>query len=304
VEYPTIEAARRLEMLTPPTGKAPMVLDTDTYNEIDDQFAVAYSLLSGEAVDVKAIYAAPFHNKRSAGPGDGMAKSYEEILRVLSRMNVPPEGRVFKGSTSYLPAKGEPVDSPAARHLVELARGCDGPLYVAAIGAITNVASAILLDPSIIERIVVLWLAGTPWYWPHAREFNLAQDVPASQVIFDSGVPLVHFPCPLVTEQLRTTPAEMECYVKGRGPVGDYLYEIFVDYQPAGERAFAWSKVIWDIVTIAWLVNPDMAPTELIPSPILTDNVTWSVDRGRHLVRQAYTVHRDMVFADLFRKLV
>ena len=68
-------------MLKPP-AKRPvrMVLDTDTYNEIDDQFAVVYALISPE-LDVQAVYAAPFHNNRSSGPGDGMEKSYEEILR-------------------------------------------------------------------------------------------------------------------------------------------------------------------------------------------------------------------------------
>jgi hypothetical protein len=81
-----------------------MVLDTDTYNEIDDQFAVVYSLLAPERLKVEAIYAAPFTNDRSTGPGDGMEKSYTEILRLLARLNVPPEGLVHRGSTRYLKA--------------------------------------------------------------------------------------------------------------------------------------------------------------------------------------------------------
>ncbi|MFC1725309.1 hypothetical protein ACFL4T_06755 [candidate division KSB1 bacterium] len=44
----------------PPAGRVRMVLDTDTYNEIDDQFAVVYSLISPERLNVEAIYAAPF----------------------------------------------------------------------------------------------------------------------------------------------------------------------------------------------------------------------------------------------------
>jgi purine nucleosidase len=60
-----------------------MVLDTDTYNEIDDQFALVHALLSPQRVQLEAIYAAPFHNDRSRGPGDGMHKSFEEIHRML-----------------------------------------------------------------------------------------------------------------------------------------------------------------------------------------------------------------------------
>jgi CHAT domain-containing protein len=74
-----------------------------------------------------------------------MEKSYEEILRVLERMGVSPEGLVL-GSRSYLPAKGQPVPSAAAEDLVRRALvPRDGPLYVAAIGAIANVASALTM---------------------------------------------------------------------------------------------------------------------------------------------------------------
>ena len=56
----TIE--QRLRLLNPPTGKFDMVLDTDAYNEIDDQFAISYMIKSKEKIHVKAICAAPFYN--------------------------------------------------------------------------------------------------------------------------------------------------------------------------------------------------------------------------------------------------
>ena len=64
--------ADRLKLLAPRAGKLRAVLDTDTYNEIDDQFALVQAMLSPERIGLEAIYAAPFHNKRSSGPGDGM----------------------------------------------------------------------------------------------------------------------------------------------------------------------------------------------------------------------------------------
>lgn len=192
---------QRLRLLAPPSGPVHMVLDTDTYNEIDDQFALVYALLSPERLTVEAVYAAPFHNNRSSGPADGMEKSYEEILRLLERLGRPSEGFVHKGATAWLPAPDQPVHSPAADDLVARARASrDGPLYVVGIGAITNVASSLLLAPEIAERIVVVWLGGHPQVWHTAREFNLQQDVTAARVIFDSGVPLVHVPCRNVAE--------------------------------------------------------------------------------------------------------
>jgi purine nucleosidase len=290
-----------LERLEPPTGPVSMVLDTDTYNEIDDQFAVVYSLLS-KNLNVEAIYAAPFFNQRSTGPGDGMRKSYAEILRLLERLGCSHEGFVFHGSDRYLGRLDKPVRSEAVDDLIARAlQSRDGPLYVVPIGAITNIASALLIEPQIAERIVVVWLGGQPWYWPEAREFNLAQDVLSAQVVFNCGVPVVQIPCKNVAEHLRTTVPEMETYVKGKGAIGDYLYQIFVDYH---EDHYAWSKVIWDIATIGYLNNPEWVPTEVRPSPVLRDDVTWGPeDPTRHPCRVAVDVRRDRVFGDLFRKL-
>lgn len=303
MDFPVLNDAVRLERLRPPPEKVHMVLDTDTYNEIDDQFAVVQSLLSPERLAVEAIYAAPFLNKRSASAGDGMEKSYEEIQRLLSRLVVKAEGFALRGSTSFLPAPGQAVDSPAARDLIHRAMArspVDAPLYVVAIGAITNVASAILMEPRIIERVVVVWLGGQPLHWRTAREFNLAQDLPASQLLFDCGVPLVHIPCETVASHLLTTVPEIERWVQGQGPIGDYLAGIFKAHH---EDHFAWGKVLWDLSAPGWLINNRWVPTDLVPSPILTDQVTWSLDRSRHVIRIATSVDRNGVFRDLFTSL-
>lgn len=302
MEFPLIPEAIRLERLQPLTGKVRMVLDTDTYNEIDDQFAVVYSLLSPDKLDVEAIYAAPFFNDRSSGPADGMEKSYEEILRLLDRLNVSPENFVFKGSTEYLSDYSQPCHSEAVADLIERAMNTpdDEVLYVVAIGAITNIASAILIQPEIINKIVVVWLGGHALHWPNTDEFNLMQDVMAAQLVFDCGVPLVQIPCVGVTTHLHTTVPEMETYVKGQGKIGDYLFEIFCDYSTEHR---GWSKVIWDIATIAYLIDPAWIPTEIVHSPILTAQKTWSFDNSRHFIRYANYVQRDPVFRDLFAKL-
>ena len=301
-EFPAISEGQRIEQLKPP-AKRPvrMVLDTDTYNEIDDQFALVYALISPE-LDVQAVYAAPFHNKRSSGPGEGMEKSHEEILRVLGRLGKPADGFALKGSTRYLTDLGKPEKSPAALDLIDRAKKSspDDPLYVVAVGAITNVSNAILIDPSIIKNIVVVWLGGNGHHWPHQREFNFRQDLNASRVIFDSGVPFVQCPCTPIVTHFTTTVPEMERYVGGRGAVGDYLLEIFKDYR---KDHFGWSKVLWDMTAVAWLINDRWLPSELIHSPIVTDNYTFSVDRSRHLIRAVYFVNRDPIFRDFFTKL-
>lgn len=299
--FPVLTEEERLRALAPPSGRIRAVLDTDAYNEIDDQFAIVYALSSRDRLDLEAIYAAPFDNPRSTGAGDGMEKSYDEILKILDRLGVEREGFAFRGSTSFMQDSGGPCKSDAAEDLVRRAMSSAGdPLYVIAIGAPTNVSSAILLEPEIIRHIVVVWLGGQPFHWHTAGEFNLKQDLPASRVLFDSGVPLVHIPCACVASHLQTTIPEIEKYVEGRGAIGDYLAQITREY---ASDHFAWSKVIWDIATIGYLVVPRSVMTVVVHSPILTDQLTWSHDPSRHFIRNAVYVHRDPIFADLFRKL-
>jgi len=301
-DFPRIAPGQRIAMLQPPRDKpVRMVFDTDTYNEIDDQFALVYALISPE-LDVQAVYAAPFHNSRSSGPGDGMAKSYEEILRVLDKLDRSPEGFAFRGSTHYLTDPKKPERSAAALDLIARAKKSspDDPLYVAAVGAITNVSNAILIEPAIIKNIVVVWLGGNGHHWPNQHEFNYRQDLKASRVIFDCGVPFVQLPCTPVVTHFTTTVPEMERYVAGHGAIGDYLLKIFKDYH---QDHFAWSKVLWDMTAIAWLINDRWLPSDLVHSPIVTDNYTYSFDQSRHLIRMVNFVRRDPIFRDFFTKL-
>lgn len=301
--FPPIDETKRISLLNPPKEKIRIVLDTDTYNEVDDQFALAYALLSPEKIEVEAVYAAPFYNTRSENPGDGMEKSYQEILRLLHLMHKPSDNFVYKGSSEYLKDVTQPIRSEAALDLVSraLKSSPDNPLYVVPIGCITNIASAILIEPKIIQNIVVVWLGGNSLDWHTQREFNLMQDILAAQVVLNSGVPLVITPCMPVVSHFHTTLPELKHYLKSKNELSNYLYEIVAGYN--NQNLDAWSKEIWDVVAIAWLVNPTWVQSNLVHSPILTDQITYSVDRSRHFIRMATTINRDAIFRDLFTKL-
>lgn len=102
MDWPKIEETTRIARLEAPRKRPiAMVLDTDTYNEVDDQFALAYALLEG-SFDVQAVYAAPFHNSRSEGPEDGMERSYKEIHKLLDLMDLPKRPAVLRGSKQYM----------------------------------------------------------------------------------------------------------------------------------------------------------------------------------------------------------
>ena len=291
----------RVQRLEPPSGPVRMVLDTDTYNETDDQFALVHALLSPERLQVEAIYAAPFHNSRSTGPGHGMELSYQEILRLLGELQLPAEVPVERGSTDYLSGAG-PGDSAAVRDLVAraMASPAEDPLYVVAIGAATNVASALLLEPEIAGRVVLVWLGGQALHWPDTAEFNLRQDVAAARVLLDCGAPLVLLPCLGVVSHLHTSVPEIERHVAPAGGIGRLLAQRFME---ACASAPGGSKAIWDMAAVGYLIDPEWVATQLVSSPVLTDQLTWQLDGDRHQIRCATYVHRDRVLADLFAKL-
>lgn len=301
-----IDSVKLLQRLKRPTGKVDVVLDTDTFNEIDDQFALAYLIKSKDRLNLKAIYAAPFFNHNSTSPADGMEKSFQEILNVLTLMEEEAlKSCVYRGSTQYLPSESELVYSDAAKDLVTRALQYteEHPLYVIAIGAITNVASALLMEPSIKDRIVLIWLGGHALEWPDNREFNLFQDVAAARIVFGCGVPLVQLPCMGVVSAFATSGPELEYHLRGKNKLCDYLVDATTEEALKTGGNTTWTRAIWDVTAVAWLLDDDFMKDRLEHSPIPEYDDRYAFDKTRHLYRYVYHINRDALFADLFDKL-
>jgi len=295
--------------LTVPQGKIDVVLDTDAYNEIDDQFAISYMLRKTQKFNIKGICAAPFLNSKSVSAKDGMNKSYDEILKLLNLLGKQEfKCLTFKGSENYLSNETTPINSPAADFMASLADNYspENPLYIVAIGAITNVASAILKNPKMKERCVVIWLGGHATHMPFAAsEFNMRQDIAAARVIFDCGVPLVQLPCRGVVDHFTTSKYELQHWLKGKNELCDYLYENTVSEAESYAQGRPWTRVIWDVTAVAWLLNTDdkFMKDKLIASPIPEYDKNYTFDENRHLIKYVYEINRDSLFEDLFREL-
>ncbi len=296
---------QRLKNLSVPTGVVDVVLDTDAYNEVDDQFAIAYLLRSKERASIKAIYAAPFLNARSTSAKDGMEKSYDEIQKLLSLMgeDVP----VFRGSDAFLANEKEPVVSPAALDLAERAKQYSpkNPLYVVAIGAITNVASAILLEPLVAENTVIVWLGGHARHYRDNEEFNLFQDIAAARVVMESGVPFVQFPCMGVVSEFRISKPELEFWLVDKNPLSDYLARNMIEEAETYGKGKPWTRVIWDVTAVAWLCNDDerLMLSRTVPIALPTYDHYYAQIPNGHPMLYVYSIKRDALMKDLIDKL-
>ena len=306
-EENTMTREQLLKNLESPKGEIDVVLDTDTFNETDDQYALAYLVRYGDRLRLKGLYAAPFTVEGKAkDAAEGMEKSYNEILHILSLM-----GRedlypiVYRGSDRYLPDENTPVDSDAARRLAALAMEYtpERPLYVVAIGAITNVASALLLNPDIRDRIVIVWLGGHAYHWEDTKEFNMYQDVAAARIVFGCGAPLVQLPCMGVVSHFVTTGPELEAHMRGKNSLCDYLLDLTTSEALFYGGNDCWSRIVWDVTAVAWLLGGDYLRDRVVDSPVVEYDGTYSCPTGRHPIKYVHYVDRDKLFSDLFAKL-
>lgn len=288
-----------LKDIKSPTVKN-IILDTDTYNEIDDQFALAYAMLSPERIKLLSVNAAPFLNSRSTSPADGMMKSYDEIQRIMRLVDPDAAVPYYKGSERFLDDKKVPVESEAADNIINTVMGTDERVYIVAIGAITNVASAIIKCPEIAKRAVVIWLGGHALTYKDTREFNLYQDVMSAQVVFDSGIPLIQIPCAGMCTEFITTIPELEYYLRGKNELCDYLVDIVRSYT---KKPYGWSKVVWDVTAVAVLVCPEAFRYSIIPRPYVTLEGRYAFNSEREQYIYVNKLSRDPVYADLFTKL-
>lgn len=223
----------------------PTIVDTDTDNEIDDHFAVAWALAG---LDVAALHAAPFRNERSTDAAAGMRQSAAQLRRLVAatdRTGVP----VLEGAAGYL-ADRPATRNPAVDDLIE--RADREPVTVVCIGAITNLACALSVRPDLAERLSVVWLAGQPpWSWDD-EEFNFSSDPEATAAVLAAPLDLLVVPCRGVAELLFTTEPELAASLPA-SPIGEHLLGVYRDQVAAIPGT---ARPVWDLAAVACLLTP------------------------------------------------
>ena len=247
-----------------------VVLDCDTANEVDDQFAIAHALgLPGGVLDVRGIVSV--HNTIAHGPGSrDMYQDEAERVVGLCGSDVP----CITGADRPMNSRGEPAPSAGLEFLIDEAR--EGPLTVILTGPATDVASLLVAEPDLRENVRVVWLGGfgnAESYGRHKfHELNGRADIAAWRVLFEEEVDLLHVPgWPAPAKLLvRAGPFAGEVRAVGN-PISSYLAEILelwvAEYggpiDPAGE------KILWDVACVAAVAHPESVTVERRPLPTI-----------------------------------
>ena len=307
-DIPRVNSWKEFYEVVSNMSKKKVILDTDMYNEIDDQFALTYLMKSLDVFDLEAITIAPFSKSGYANTmtiEDGTEKSYEVTLNILDMLNKSEyKNIVYKGATKYF--KDSKESNEAVEKIIEIANKND-KTTILAIGAITNVALAIEKSPEIINKIKVVWLGGNTFLTKDNSEFNFRQDIPAVQKVFDSKVELVVIPCRNVASNLSTTIYELQHYLNKDTELNKYLCDIFIkckkSFMKEPKDEIGSSKTLWDLSAIAYEINADWFKSELISCPIVLDNGLYKETTDRHNVVFINDLYRNKIYQDFFIKM-
>jgi inosine-uridine nucleoside N-ribohydrolase len=234
-----------------------VLIDSDVKNEADDQFALVHALLS-PTLDIRGIVPAHFGSQRSQ---TSMLDSRAELDLLLELMERPHTVPIANGAPHALPSPTEPVDSAGARLIAKEALRTDaGPLFVAFLGPLTDMASALLLHPEIARTdTTVIWIGGPPYgdleysgTWP---EFNLRNDIHAANVVFGSGIAVWQVPSN-VYRLVSVSYAELRRRVEPHGAIGAHLAQGVVDFNRAHHKVATESRSLGDSPAIALMLDP------------------------------------------------
>ncbi|MFR8233117.1 MAG: 5' nucleotidase, NT5C type [Clostridia bacterium] len=278
--------------------KINVILDTDTYNECDDQFALAYLLKSQERFNIEAITVAPYHHDNNISIQEGNEKSYNEIIKICKYLDFDTTNKVYKGSEDYLQNNYNET-TKAIEKIIEIAMKNE-KTYILSIGAITNIAIAVLKEPRIIDRIEIIWLGGHSLLQNKNDEFNFRQDIKAVKTIFESNVKLTIIPCKNVASNLRTSIYELEYFLKGKNELCDYLCQRFYN---DGVHGIQERRIIWDISVIAYMLNKSWFTSEEISSPRIREDSSYELTNNNHKITMINYIDVNKVYTDLFNKL-
>jgi inosine-uridine nucleoside N-ribohydrolase len=280
-----------------------VLIDTDAKNEADDQFAIVHALLS-PTLDVRGLIAAHFGSRRT---DRSMEESREEIDLLLNLMKLDGQVVVANGAATGIANEETPLDSPGAQLIIEESKlaSTDDPLYVAFLGPLTDMASAILLDPEIIDRaVVVIWIGGVGYggidSYP-GIEFNLSNDIAAANVVYDSGITIWQVPSN-VYSMVSVGYAEMEERIGGTSKLADYLIAQTVEWNERFHPGPIESRSLGDSPAVSLLLFPRGGTFRTVPAPRFGQEGHYVPGSG-HPIRVTESVDVRFLLEDMFAKI-
>ncbi len=298
-----------------------VIIDNDFSGDPDDLFQLAHHVLS-PSVEIPFVIGSHLAPGDFFDPSDRQADNAAEVARGLLDLmdsRIP----VLAGSNEGFKRPGASLRSAAAEAIVHEAMRTDTelPLFVALGAGMTDLASAVLMEPRIAERITaVVWIGGPEheglgleFPVPGQVEYNLAIDIPAAQTVFnDSAIPLWQVPRNTYRQALVTL-AELDTRVRPHGALGKRLAESIDTLRARTEAAghlMGETYVLGDqplvlLTALHTAFEPDTASSPFVvrPTPRMTADGWYEPRPDGRPMRIYTTLDNRLMFEDMFAKL-
>ncbi len=279
--------------------KSRVILNTDAKNEADDQYAIVHAILT-PSFDLHCIISAHFGDRKSA---TSQHDSHEEIVRLLDLMSIKGQIPVQAGAPKALPDEVTPVPSEGSALIIaEALKDDPRPLHVAFLGPLTDMASALLEEPGIAERnVVVVWIGGGEWP-VGGPEFNLSNDINAANVVFRSKVQLWQIPS-TVYKRMAVSYAELAARVYDKGPIGKYLVEQLIEWNSQNVPGPIEHRSLGDSPAVGVMMYPDCGAWLWRPAPEFNREMNYVHTGENRPIRVYESVDQRFIHEDFFAKL-
>ena len=241
-------------------NKVPVILDADTGNEVDDLYAVTRALME-PGWQLLALNAVHWQTSHWAIPNT-MENSHR--LNGVLKGYLKSDVKTLRGGAMRMYDWGDQAQhSAAAYEIIKQAKALpeDKKLTVIALGALTNVASAIYISPEITPRLKLYWL-GSTYDFEHeifgTTDFNCVMDIQALHIILKSKVEMHIMPVSTAAKMTFDFD-ETQQQLKDIHPLGDFLVDRW--YNHLDESRY--ERIIWDLALVEAILHPGLA-TEVI----------------------------------------
>lgn len=297
-----------------------VIIDNDFSGDPDDLFQLAHHVLS-PSIEIPFVIGSHLAPGDHFDPSDRQAENAAGVARGLLAL-LGSEIEVHTGSNTAMKTPAVPASSAASDALVREAMrdDTDLPLFVALGAGMTELASALLTEPRIADRLTAVWIGGPeheslglPFPVEGRVEYNLAIDIPAAQTVFnDFEVPLWQVPRNAY-RQVLVSRAELDERVRPHGPLGRRLAESIDGVSAMAQSASIelgetyclgdQPLVLLTALHSSFEADPSSSEYVIRPTPRMTAN-GWYEDRPGGRPMRVYTrLDTRLMLEDMFAKI-
>jgi purine nucleosidase len=298
--------------------RIPVIFDTDANNELDDQHALAYLLLSDKTFQTLGVTA---NATWSGGPIAAHVKEAERIVQLCGLKGRVP---VLAGADGSFPEIADHLAEPefdgheAVEFIIrEALKARNAPLVVIAVGKLTNVALALKKEPAVAEKIRLVWLGSN---YPGPGEYNLENDTASMNYLLCTEVPFeiatVRYGDSTGTAFVTVTQQEVNQRMPGLGPhveepvtgrhggtfnnFGDYSVSLFGHIEYPDERR---SRSLFDMAAVAIVKDPAWAEPRQIHCPVYRAGQWVEQPQNPRMITLWENFNKEKILADFYATL-